>query len=134
VKGTEVRQLERDLQSDLIDNDAAVRSRLRESIKLFLFDEATRIAGVRSIKEEKEILNLIGIYARVETLKTLIEDPKRINPKDLKDMLKVQSMEAEAPKNMGELIAGLDIEGVDKARLVAGAMDLVKRQLEQRGS
>lgn len=132
MKGQEMRRLERELQSDLHDAPDAVLNRVREQVKQFLLEDATRLAGKR-VKHEDDILELIRMHARVGMLKKLIENPTQFSAKDLKELVRdtQPGPDLDKPVNPLGLISGLDIPDTAKAQLVAAMTDLVKQDLRK---
>ncbi len=128
-------QLERDLTGDLVHQDKAILERVRKLVREFLLHEAGLIANARP-KDEKAVLELIGLHARVNLLRTLIENPKAIPPKDLKELMNDGRVAAESDGKKVDplsMVNALDIPAAEKAALVGGMVDLMRKQLSSGG-
>jgi hypothetical protein len=127
-----MRQLERDLENDLVHSDPAVLERVRKLVKSFLLHEASLLTGTR-VANEDDIVELIRMHSRVGLLRALIENPKGFTLKDQKELFR--SMPAaggggeDKPVNPMALIDGLNVEDEVKAKLIGAMADLLRTQI-----
>ncbi len=133
MTGADLRKLERDLKSDLLDTDKAVRERVRILVTEFLLSEAALLADT-PVRDEQKILDLIQLHVRVRLLEALIQNPKGFALKDQKELFRSLTAEKIADStNPLDIIKGLDgLPAVQRAALLDKAMGLARKNLESR--
>jgi hypothetical protein len=95
--------------------------------------EASLLAGA-SVKDEKQIIELIQLHARVNLLQLLIDSPKNFTLKDQKELFKqvgevMRPGIDDAPLNPMNLISSLNIDDEEKAKLLAAVAEVAKNQI-----
>jgi hypothetical protein len=130
VKGEEMKKLERELQADLRDAPEAVLNRVRDQVKEFLHEEASRIAGKR-VRSEADIMELIHLHSRVALLRRVIEAPHQFNTKDLKELFRDTAPVADLEKKVDPLalVSSLDISGEEKAKVIKALADTARANI-----
>ena len=131
MKHQDMRQLERDLENDLVHSDPAVLERVRKLVKAFLLHEAGLLTQTR-VSNEDEIVELIRLHSRVGLLRALVENPKGFTLKDQKELFRsmpAAGVDHDKPLNPMNLIAELNVSDEEKAKLVHAIADSVRAGL-----
>lgn len=134
MTSADMRKLEVELNKDLLNQDAAVRARVRDLVKAFLLDEIREVTGKR-VKHEDEILELVRINAHRAILQQLIEKPSSFTPKDLKELLKSGETDEPVGKVLDPITAMANdsrLDPAEKAKVVAALADLARANIKKR--
>ena len=132
--------LERELQQDFDNLDAAATHRLDEKVEQYLHHRVKLMTG-KDTRTEADILALIHLHSRVALLEAVIDRPKSFNLKEMKELFRSsliveQNDAAERTKNDPvRAIANLGLGDDEKGKLLAGltevARDRLRLQIEQ---
>lgn len=140
MTNTEISSLRSKLEKDLWREESGEREKVRRLVKEFLMDEASLIAADRRhpLRNLEAINELILLNSRVVLLRTLIENPKAIPTREVRELLKDTEAEKkrgalpEGPVDPMALVGSLDISDEKKADIVKAMADAIAAKMEPR--
>ena len=109
--------LEKELQQDFDNLDAAVTNRLDDLVERYLHHRVKLLTGANT-RTEADILALIHLHSRVALLEAVIDRPKSFNLKEMKELFRsTLIVEANDAAEKGKLLAGLTEVARDRLRM-----------------